>query len=112
MSFSKAYEKMFKDGSAYKPIRIKQPTPDNADGTIGESFVKESKKEVEDVEWNQFDSQVRDFVKTKRSESKPIPKSKSMSESKTIQTLEKRIELLEGIVEKIMKSQMSILKNG
>ncbi len=30
-----AYEKMFEDGTAYQPIKIEQPTPDNKTGGMG-----------------------------------------------------------------------------
>ena len=35
MSELSAYEKMLKDGTAFKQIKIEQPTPDNPDGGMG-----------------------------------------------------------------------------
>ena len=111
MSAISAYEKMLKNGTANKPIQINQPTPDNEDGGMGinqnpvQSGLGESK---EDTSWNAFDSQMEEYIKTKRSSKKTSKKPKN--ESTTIKKLEQRIMLLEGIVEKIMKAQMELLK--
>ena len=110
MIISSAYDKMLKDGSASKPIRISQPTPDNPTGGMGGSKVLGES----DDDWSEFDSKMQEYMTLKRSKRKSKSKSESKpkSESNTIKKLEKRIVLLEGIVEKIMRAQMDILKNG
>jgi len=109
MTISKAYNKMLKNGSASKPIRIQQPTPDNPKGGMGgidDSVNEALGKSKENGNWDIFDSQMQEIIekKSKTNEKK--------SSSKTISDLKKRVSLLEGIVEQIMKAQMSILKNG
>lgn len=111
MSVSKAYEKMFKDGSAFKPIRIVQPTPDNPEGSMGGDIssvnnIRENKPDG----WEEFDSKMMDYIENKKSK-KTNGKEKTEKIEK-IEKLEKRINFLETIVEKIIKTQMEILKNG
>ena len=107
MTFSKAYEKMLKDGTASKPIKIEQPTPDNPDGRImGNDSSNPMESALNDSSWDNFDQQMSEYISKKKTK-KPVIENKHH-----VSDLEKRVELLEGIVEKIMKSQMSILRNG
>jgi hypothetical protein len=108
MSVISAYEKMLKDGSASKPIRISQPTPDNPEGGMGggmnsmKSALDESK---DNDEFAYYDSKMKERLEERISK-------KSSNESSVIKKLEGRIDLLEGIVAKIMKAQMELIKNG
>ena len=108
MSVISAYEKMLKDGSASKPIRISQPTPDNPEGGMGgnmdsmKSALGESK---DNDEFAYYDSKMKERLEERISK-------KSSNESSVIKKLEGRIDLLEGVVAKIMKAQMELLKNG
>jgi len=110
MTISSAYDKMLKSGSAHKPIRIAQPTPDGLGNdqksptTLGE--VKE------DTSWNDFDSKMQEYIETKRTEKPVKQESKSKSKTTTIKKLENRIALLENVVGQLMKTQMDLLKNG
>lgn len=114
MTISEAYEKMFKDGSANRPIKIAQPTPDNPQGGmggIGNMSNKDVAKKINDG-YDIFDSQMEQYVTKKKEKLKnKINENKKPSSSK-IRKLERRIELLEGVVEKLMKAQMELLKNG
>lgn len=117
MSVMSAYEKMFKDGTAAKPIRIAQPTPDNPSGGMGVQSdpMKTALGEVkEDNSWKEFDSRMEQYIEEKRTK-KPKTKTKtkkSSNESDTIKKLKSRVALLEGVVEQIMKTQMELMKNG
>ena len=113
MSVFDAYEKMLKDGTASRPIKIAQPTPDNPDGGMLGGYVDPEKSALGEVKentdgWGVFDSKMKEYIDTKKSKKKTINKT-DISE---VEKLKKRIDLLEGVVEKIMKAQMDFLKNG
>ncbi len=110
MSALDEYKKMLENGSASKPIKISQPTPENPDGGIGGSVSQNASlgESKEDTSWQEFDSQMQEYKKTR----KPKKQVKSKNESNIVKKLERRIVLLEGIVEQIMKTQMDLLKNG
>jgi len=116
MSVTKAYEKMFKDGSAFNPIKIAQPTPDNPNGGMGIGNVDSKKVALgevnedipKDSSWAGFDSKMQEYIESKKKNKK---NNININDSE-IKKLESRIDLLEDVVKKIMKAQMDILKNG
>jgi len=121
MSELSAYEKMFKDGTAYKPIKIQQPTPDNPTGSFGGS----SGEEIDPNKINEqlFDNHMDDYIQSKieakksktnetkkRSSTRPSVPSTSQPKSNRIAALERRVELLEQALGLVMETQTKMMK--
>jgi len=128
MSEISAYEKMFKDGTAFNPIKIEQPTPTNPGGGMGRGAdpdnpgVDMSRKPDPDdngVDYSLFDDHMGNMIQEKieakklaaggnpaRPDSPPSPQ----AGSDTIIRLERRIELLEQALSLVMETQTKLIR--
>ena len=116
MSVISAYEKMLKNGSASRPIRIAQPTPDNQyggmNGDMNNQNITAMGESKEDSSWDGFDAKMEEYIANKRKNKKTKTNESKLKDVSTIKALESRVALLEGVVEQIMKAQMDLLNNG
>jgi hypothetical protein len=109
-----AYEKMFKDGSAFRPIKIEQPTPSlaEAQGTtrpVGDPRVSEERND----DYSEFDSSMQKLVDAKKR--KLMEKSGGVSTAsdndliKEIKSLKRRVKQLENALSLVMETQTKLL---
>jgi len=111
MSEISAYEKMFKDGTAFKPIKIEQPTPDNPGGGMGGGADPDR-----EVDYSVFDDHMANMIQEKIEAKKasvnperpgPPP---SPQQSDKLAKLERRIELLEQALSLVMETQTKLMR--
>jgi hypothetical protein len=118
MAEKSAYEKMLEDGSAFKQIKIEQPTPDNPSGGYGGS----GDPDIE-VDYSLFDSHMDNMMQDKIAAKKekvlgeetPVRFSGDLSPQPPVQNnkiarLEKRIELLEQALGLVMETQTKLMR--
>ncbi len=123
-----AYEKMFEDGSAYKPIKINQPTPDNEAGgmptisddennnlfeqhmdTSMDEHIEKAKRLKEMKTGKSIDTDITPVV---GSVIPVISQVQPQNESKKVKELERRISMLEQALQLVMETQTKILKES
>jgi hypothetical protein len=119
-----AYEKMFEDGSAFKPIKIAQPTPDNpTGGMIGHDPERNIDESVFDDSYNNSMDDIVEKAKSIKAAKtgKPIsdftPRTSSSSgmiktENKKVKELERRVAMLEQALQLVMETQTKLLKES
>ena len=111
MSEISAYEKMFQDGSAYKPIKIAQPTPDNPGGGMGGGADPDRK-----IDYSVFDDHMANMIQEKIEQKKATVNTKksgphySPQQGDKIAKLERRIELLEQALSLVMETQTKLMR--
>ena len=114
------YEKMFEDGSAYKPIRLAQPQPSMAEVEgakpepsnipLGEQVDKDVFMDNQDTDYTQFDNTMEERIsKLKEAHNNT---SDVNVQPNVIEKLIRRIELLEKGVSLVMETQTKLLKEG
>lgn len=125
MSVLSAYEKMFEDGSAFKPIKIEQPKPNVAEAQgkpsskpIGEKVQKNGQVEEErHDDYSQFDASMRKFVEAKKQKIKQksngtvVENSSNTELVNEIKSLKKRVKQLETALTLVMETQTKLLKS-
>lgn len=117
-----AYERMFDDGTAFKPIKINQPSPDNEAGRFGMGGDTENLN-PNLLEQN-TDNDMEDVIeRAKRLKAErtgqPVlnetlrPTSPYASpDNKKVKELERRISMLEQALQLVMETQTKLLKEG
>lgn len=113
MSELSAYEKMFKDGTAFQKIEIAQPTPNNPGG--GMSGGADPDREID---YSVFDDHmkgmIQEKIEAKKSKATGNPErpgpSSSPQDNHRITRLEERIKLLEQALSLVMETQTKILR--
>ena len=121
------YEKMFKDGSAYKPIRLSQPQPSMAEAggakprpepsniPLGEQIDKDVFMDDQNNDYTEFDNTMEEKI-NKLKEAHNINSNNNNSnvnvQSNVIEKLISRIELLEKGVSLVMETQTKLLREG
>jgi hypothetical protein len=107
---------MFEDGSAFKPIKIEQPTPENENGIIGGSGDPNNV-----VDYSKFDEHMENIIREKieAKKSKMMNQPIQQNQPKTtiidndnikIKQLEQRIQLLEQALGLVMETQTKMLR--
>jgi hypothetical protein len=117
-----AYEKMFEDGTAFQPIKIDQPSPDNEQGKFGTGADTGADPDIE-VDYSLFDDHMDNMMKEKieakktkvLGEETPVKFTGDLSpqppaQSNKIVRLEKRIELLEQALGLVMETQTKLMR--
>lgn len=115
-----AYEKMFKDGSAYKKVKISQPTPENPNGSsygngsgrLGDPLkVAEGNKEDED---DRFVRQMDDYREKRLQELKETGGKKQEPNNlvNEVKKLKQRVKLLEQALSMVMETQTKLIKGS
>lgn len=112
MSELSAYEKMLKDGSAFKAIKIEQPTPDNPDGGMGGGADPDR-----EIDYSVFDDHMKGVIQEKIEAKKaaagnperPAPPP-SPQQGDKMARLERRIELLEQALSLVMETQTKLMR--
>jgi len=111
-----AYQKMFEDGSAFKPIKIQQPSPDNEGGRSGGPM-----GESEEIDYSLFDNHMKgmieDKIEAKKSGKNLMMENKSRStktkvSNKQYKELKNRVALLEQALQLVMETQTKLLKES
>lgn len=110
-----AYESMFEDGSAYKPIQIKQETPtvSSAEGKGGGeplgNILENNNRNDDDGEpdFSEFDRRMAKRVNGIRSR---INEGGSNGSSEEIMELKNRVKLLEQALAMIMATQTKLIE--
>ena len=120
------YEKMFKDGSAYKPIRLSQPQPSMAEAggagnpeptniPLGEQVERDVFMNDQNNDYTEFDNTMEEKI-NKLKEAHNINSNNNTSnvnvQSNVIEKLISRIELLEKGVSLVMETQTKLLREG
>jgi len=117
MSEKSAYEKMFEDGTAFQPIKIEQPSPENPGGGMGRG----SDPDGPGVDYSLFDDHMGNMIKEKienkkaealgappRPDAPPAPQPQAGVDRMI--RLEKRIELLEQALSLVMETQTKLMR--
>jgi len=125
MSEISAYEKMFKDGTAFNPIKIEQPTPTNPGGGMGRGAdpdnpgVDMSRRPDPDdngVDYSLFDDHMGNMVQEKIEAKKAAARGTDQrtgppqADNNKITRLERRIELLEQALSLVMETQTKLIR--
>jgi hypothetical protein len=125
MSELSAYEKMFEDGTAFNPIKIEQPTPDNPGGGMGRGAdpdnpgVDMSRRPDPDdngVDYSLFDNHMGNMIQEKIEAKKaaaggnPARPDPPQAGGDRIIRLERRIELLEQALSLVMETQTKLMR--
>jgi hypothetical protein len=113
MSELTAYEKMLKDGSAFKPIKIEQPTPDNPNGGMGRGADPDH-----EIDYSVFDDHmkgmIQEKIEAKKSKVNGGPErpgtQSSQQDNHRITRLEERIKLLEQALSLVMETQTKLMR--
>lgn len=117
-----AYEKMFDNGSAFKPIKITQPSPNNPEGGMS-GYDPDAPMDMD--QFNEKPDRMDDIVEqakamkaaktgkvveipTKTMRSSTISK----NENRKIKELERRVSILEQALQLVMETQTKILKES
>jgi len=115
MSEISAYEKMFKDGTAFNPIKIEQPSPQNPGGGMGRG----ADPDESGVDYSLFDDHMGNMVQEKIEAKKaavlgnparPDPPPSPQAGGDRIIRLERRIELLEQALSLVMETQNKLMR--
>jgi hypothetical protein len=118
------YEKMFEDGSAYKPIRLAQPQPSMAEVEgakpepsnipLGEQVDKDVFMDNQNSDYTEFDNTMEERInKLKEANDNTNTNTSNVNvQSNVIEKLIRRIELLEKGVSLVMETQTKLLKEG
>lgn len=110
-----AYEKMFEDGTAFKPIKIDQPSPENPGGGFGGGGDPDRPPEVD---YSLFDEHMKERVNEKieskkaaiGNPSRPEPPPSPQAGGDRIAVLERRIKLLEQAIGLVMETQTKLMR--
>jgi hypothetical protein len=118
MGVRSAYQKMFEDGSAYKPIKIEQPSPENE---MGRPMGGSHDPDGGGVDYSLFDEHMSSMIEEKISKKKSGGKTKMVNASKgttnnisdkTVKNLERRIDILEQALQLVMETQTKLLRES
>lgn len=116
-----AYEKMFEDGTAFQPIKIEQPTPNNPGGGMGGGADPDAKVDYSLFD-NHMDNMIHEKIEAKKSkvlgEQQPARFTGDLPEQSPIQQggidkiarLERRIDLLEKALSLVMETQTKLMR--
>ena len=120
-----AYEKMFEDGSAFKPIKINQPTPESEKLKLNENTgTSNSNSNVKsEIDYSLYDNQMEEMRNQRIEEAKakkmgtpiqnPIQtQQQPIIENKKVKELERRISILEQALQLVMETQTKLLKEN
>jgi len=117
------YEKMFEDGSAFKPIHINQPEPSIGSITgaveekpnipLGQQVVKEEFMDDPHTDYTHFDETMQSRINEMRNKN-PHNNNPNVSVQNNgdYRKLEKRIEMLEQALTLVMETQTKLIKEA
>ena len=113
------YEQMFKDGSAYQPIHLNQPTPDLTSITgeveektnipLGQQVEKDVFMEDQHTDYSEFDATMQQKINEVRSKTQGNNPNVSVQNDE-FKKLTRRVELLEQALQLVMETQTKLLK--
>ena len=120
---SPAYNKMFEDGTAFKPIHISQPSPsmteaggsgDSPDNYIGEKLERDTtnqpdKPDKPEPDYSEFDSIMEQRVNNLRNGGGDSNNSGGTNTNE-INDLKSRVNLLEQALSLVMEQQKPLIK--
>lgn len=110
MSVSEAYEKMFEDGSAFKPIKIAQPMPTLAEAQGGggsptpDMMIGEKLETTGDPDYSHFDSIMEEKVNNVRT--RLSGGSNTQTANEELESIKNRLKMVETALTLVMEQQM------
>lgn len=119
MSEMSAYEKMFKDGTAFKPIKIDQPSPDNPAGGMGRGADPDEPSPDHSLFDDHMDNMIQEKIAAKKAAvlgDQPVRFTGDLQEQSPqagdhrITRLEERIKLLEQALSLVMETQTKLMR--
>lgn len=112
MSVMKAYEKMFEDGSAFRPIKIEQPKPSLAEAQgspVGNPKVNDERND----DYSEFDSSMQKLVDAKKrkltGKSGGVVTASDNDLIEEVKSLKRRVKQLENALALVMETQTKLL---
>lgn len=112
MGVRDAYQKMFEDGTAYKPIKIEQPSPQNEQGrAMGHMNEPDLNLFSQDKDRLIEEAKRRKEMKEGKKQ-KPVMTTKNTTSTRELRMLTQRVEILEQALKLVMETQTKILKES
>lgn len=115
------YEKMFEDGSAYKPIRLSQPQPSMAEVQgagveekpnipLGEQVNRDNFQNDSQPDYTESDAYMQNKINEMKNKN-PNDNNQNVSvQNDVIVRLRKRVDLLEQALTLVMETQSKLIK--
>lgn len=113
------YEKMFEDGSAYKPIRLSQPQPnmseingavEKPDTPLGDPVNRDNFQDEGQPDYTESDAYMQNKINEMKNKNTQGNNQNVVVQNDVIVRLKKRVDLLEQALTLVMETQSKLLK--
>ena len=114
------YEKMFEDGSAYKPIRLSQPQPsmseinntveEKSDIPLGEQVNRDNFQDEGNPDYSESDAYMQNKINEMRNKNPHNNNDNVNVRIDELERLKKRVDLLEQALTLVMETQSKLIK--
>lgn len=122
MAVRDAYQKMFEDGSAYRPIKIDQPSPNNENGRgMGHEVNQEMSQEINNDHESNREWMIQEAMRLKEAKGKKVDKNivrtqppitYDTNSNKEIKKLRQRIDIVEQALKLVMETQTKLIRES